>query len=71
MPAIPAGKLEKGHHVIQHDNTIKVIESVETVKPECLAETFVRYTDGTTDQWCDFKNITIQSVIPHTPRKPK
>lgn len=71
MPAVTAAKLEKGHHVIQHDNSVKIVESVECVKPECLAETFVRYTDGTTDQFCDFKNIVVQSTIPNYPRKAK
>lgn len=66
MPAIPAGDLRKGHRVIQHDNTIKIVVDVKDVIPTCLAESFITYHDGTTEQFCNMKNITVQSSIPDT-----
>lgn len=65
MPVIPAGQLKRGHRVVLPDgNGIKVIAKIVEVVPECLAESYITYSDGTTDQWCNFKNIMIVSIIP-------
>ena len=59
MPAIPAGQLQKGNQVVQHDSTIKIVTEVKDVIPTCLAETIVTYSDGTWERFCNHKNITV------------
>lgn len=72
MPAIPVGLLRRGHRVVIPDSpTIKIVESVRDVIPTCIAETFITYTDGTTDQFCNFKNIVVVSTVPDAKVKPK
>lgn len=70
MPAIPAGQLLKNHKVIL-DGGSKTVAKVEEVRPECLAQTFVTYDDGTTDQFCNFKNILVEHEDTKYRSKPK
>lgn len=70
MPAIPAGQLHKQQVVILPEGR-KTIAKVEEVLPECMAQTFVTYTDGTTDQFCNFKNVMVDHVNEKYRSKPR
>ena len=65
MPAIPAGSLRRGHRVILPDAPeVKIVASAVDVLPTCISETFVTYVDGDTDQFCNFKNVVVESETP-------
>lgn len=58
-------ELQKGDKVGVSENNWKEVSGVEAWLPECLAETKVKFTDGTFERYCNQKNLVV------VPRKTK
>lgn len=58
MTKLPT-QLQVGDKVYLSENDVRVVSGREPWLPECLAETKVKFKDGTWERFCNNKNLVV------------